>query len=383
MPRWLKWLLVVAAAAALFLVLKLTFFAEKPVEVRLFDVERGRVEETVTNSRAGTVRARSRAKLSPEIGGQVTDIPHREGAWVEAGAVLLQLDDRSQRARLTLAREEVEAARAERRRSCLAAERAAREMARFEKLAADEIVSADLLDQVESARATAEAACQTAEANAARAEAAAVVARTELDKTVLKSPFAGVVAEVSIEVGEWTTPSPPAIPVPPVIDILDPTSIYVSAPMDEVDSARIRAEMIARITVDSHRDRVFSGRVLRVAPSVLDLEEQNRTVEIEAALDEIEAATTLLPGTSADVEVIVSVREDVLRIPTAALIEGKKTLVLAQGVLEERKVTPGLRNWDFTEILEGLAAGDRIVLSLDRPEVKDGAEAVEAEDSED
>ncbi len=383
MPRWLKWLLLAAALIALITVAKLTIFAAEPLAVRVFEVERGQVEETVTNSRAGTVRARHRAKLSPEIGGQVTALPHREGERVQAGAVVLQLDDRLQRARLTLAKEEVDAAEAERRRACLASERAARELARVERLAADEIVSADLLDQVESTRATAEAACQTAEANAARAMASAVVARTELDKTVLRAPFDGVVAEISTEIGEWTTPSPPALPVPPVIDVLDPSSIYVSAPMDEVDSARIRAGMSARVTVDSHRDREFTGQVLRVAPYVLDIEEQNRTVEIEVDLDDGEAAATLLPGTSADVEVILSVRDDVLRIPTSALIEGKKALVLDGGTLRQRSVSPGLRNWDFTEIREGVAAGERIVLSLDQPEVQDGAPAVEAQDTED
>ncbi len=383
MPRWLKWLLVAAAAFVLITVLKLTIFAAEPLTVRVFPVERGQVEETVTNSRAGTVRARRRAKLSPEIGGQVTSIPHREGEAVAAGAVLLQLDDRLQRARLSLAEEDVDAARAERRRACLAAERAGRELARVERLAADEIVSADLLDQVESARATAEAACQAAAANAARAEASLTVARTELDKTVLRAPFDGLVAEVSTEIGEWTTPSPPALPVPPVIDVLDPSSIYVSAPMDEVDSARIRSGMTARVTIDSYRDRVFAGRVQRVAPYVLDLEEQNRTVEIEVELEDQETAATLLPGTSADVEVILSVRDDVLRIPTSALIEGKKALVLEEGELRQRTVVPGLRNWDFTEMREGLAAGDRVVLSLDQPEAVDGALAVEAEDTDD
>ncbi len=383
MPRWLKWLLVAAAALALITVLKLTIFAAEPLAVRVFPAERGVVEETVTNSRAGTVRARRRAKLSPEIGGQVTAIPHREGERVTAGAVLLQLDDRSQRAHLMLSKEEVDAARAESRRACLASERAARELARVERLAADEIVSADLLDQVESARATAEAACQASQASAARAGASLMVARTELDKTVLRAPFDGVVAEVTTEIGEWTTPSPPALPVPPVIDVLDPASIYVSAPMDEVDSARIRSGMTARVSIDSHRDQVFSGRVLRVAPYVLDLEEQNRTVEIEVELEDEATAATLLPGTSADVEVILSVREEVLRIPTSALIEGKKALVLEAGELHQRSVVPGLRNWDFTEIREGVAAGDRIVISLDQPEVQDGAQAVEAEDSED
>ena len=356
-----------------------TWLAPKPVPVRLLAVERGVVEETVTNSRAGTVTARRRARLSPEIGGQVVALPHREGDLVEEGAVLLKLDDRSQRARLELAERELDAARAEQERACVAADRAQRELRRIERLAEEEIVSADLLDSIESGALTAEAACRTAVANSARADAAVQVNDSELTKTVLLAPFAGVVAEVSIEVGEWTTPSPPALPVPPVVDLLDPDSIYISAPMDEVDSGLIQPGMPARVTVDSHRDRTFDGRIARVAPYVLDLEEQNRTVEIEVDFDS--QGERILPGTSADVEIVISVREGVLRVPTSALIEGGRVLTLVGDRLEQRDVETGLRNWDFTEVSGGVEEGDRIVISLDRPEVEACALAVADEDA--
>ncbi len=370
-----KFLLVAILVVALFVGLRLTVLAPEPIPVRVVEVERGVVEETITNSRAGTVTARRRAKLSPEIGGQVVALPYREGDRVAAGQVVLRLDDSAQRARLELAEKELEAAIAERERVCLTAERAAREYARMRRLAEDEIVSTDLLDQVESSLEASRAACRAAHAGEARARAAVGVARAELGKTVLKAPFDGVVAELSAEVGEWTTPSPPALPVPPVIDILDPASIYISAPMDEVDAARIRPGLPARVTVDSHRDRSFAGTVSRVAPYVLDIEEQNRTVEIEVTLDDDEINRELLPGTSADVEVILAVEQNALRIPTPALLSGAEVLVLVDEHLETRRIEPGLRNWDYTQVLDGLDPGDLVVTSLDRAEVVAGAEA--------
>ncbi len=379
MRKWSVRLGVAAALVAVVVVSRVTIFKPDPVAVEVAEVEVGRVEETVTNSRAGSVVARRRAKLSPEIGGQVMAIPFREGDRVRQGEVLLKIDDRSQRARLELARRELEASRAERNRTCLAAERAGRELERTLLLADEEIVSVDLLDQIESAAQAADAACQAAEATVARAQAAVSVARTELEKTEIRSPFDGVVAEVSTEIGEWATPSPPALPVPPVVDVLDPGSIYISAPMDEVDSARIRPGLEVRVTVDSHRGRSFSGRVVRVAPYVLDLQEQNRTVEIEVALDDDELAATLLPGTSADVELILQVQEKALRIPTSALMAGHRVLVFTGSKLEAREVQIGLRNWDFTEIASGLEARERVVVALDRPEIVAGAEAVLAD----
>ncbi|MGY8738214.1 MAG: HlyD family efflux transporter periplasmic adaptor subunit, partial [bacterium] len=105
-------------------------------------------------------------------------------------------------------------------------------------------------------------------------------------KTTIVAPFAGIVAEVNIEVGEWVTPSPPLLTSPPVIDLIDPTSIFVSAPMDEVDSGAIRAGMPVNLTVDSRPEESFLGSVLRVAPYVLDEEAQNRTLEIEVEMND-------------------------------------------------------------------------------------------------
>jgi HlyD family secretion protein len=207
------------------------------------------------------------------------------------------------------------------------------------------------------------------------------VAQRELDYTVLRAPFDGVVADSSIEVGEWSTPSPPAMPVPSVLDIIDPSSIYVSAPMDEVDSARLAPGLPARVTVDSHAGKQFPGRVVRVASYVLDVEEQNRTVEIEVELDDRTFAATLLPGTSADVEVVLETRPGVLRVPSSALLSGDKVLVVENGRLAQRTVEVGLRNWDVSEIRGGLARGDAVVVSLDRPEVVPGARVVVQQDA--
>jgi HlyD family secretion protein len=112
---------------------------------------------------------------------------------------------------------------------------------------------------------------------------------------------------------------------------------------------------------------------VRVGAYVLDVEEQNRTVAIEVELDDAAFSATLLPGTSADVEVVLDTHEGTLRIPTAALLSGDKVLVVDGRTLVERAVQIGLRNWDVTEITGGLAEGERVVTSLGRAEVKAGA----------
>ena len=116
-----------AALVAVVVLLRLTVFAPDPVAVRTVAAEKGRVEETVTNSRAGTVKARRRAKLAPETGGRVLELPRRRGARVRKGDLLLRVDDALQRAQLRLSGDERKAALAQRDQACLAAERAGRD----------------------------------------------------------------------------------------------------------------------------------------------------------------------------------------------------------------------------------------------------------------
>ncbi len=371
-PRWLVVVLVIAAAAA---VLRFVVFPPQPVAVEVARVSRGAVEETITNTRAGTVKARLRAKLSPQTGGRVTELPYRKGASVPSGALLLKLDDSVQRAQVRLAEEQVRAAESQAAEACLAAGLAEKELRRGKALAADGITSEQDLDTLETARDRSRAGCRAALAARDQARAQVEVARAELGLTVVRAPFAGVIADCSTEVGEWITPSPPGVPIPAVLDLIDPGSVYVSAPIDEVDSERVKPGQEVRVTVDSLAGRKLAGRLARVAPYVLDIQEQNRTVEIEVDLLDAAVAATLLPGTSADVEVILAHHDDVPRLPTAAIAEGDKVLVLEDGRLVERKISEGMRNWQYTEVTGGVAVGDLVVTLRDSPAIKPGARA--------
>ena len=375
--RKAKWILAVVAIIALAVLLRYTVFAPEIIEVRTAAVERGLVEQTVTNTRAGTVKARLRAELSPQVGGLVVALPHREGDWVESGEVVVELDSRAQRAELASARTTVEAVGAQAEEACLAADLAEKELSRVETLHARGIASDQRLDLLRTDRDRTRAGCAAARAAVGQAESRVIAAEVQLAFTELRTPFAGTVAEVSTEVGEYVTPSPPGLPIPPVIDLLDPASIYISAPIDEVDAERILVGQAVRVTVDSRSDQTFAGTVARVAPYVLDVLEQNRTVEVEVELDDAQAMKGVLPGTSADVELILDRRDNALRIPASAVAEGGKVLILKDGLLEERTIEVGLRNWRFAEVLGGIESGVRVVVARNSPDIKAGAMAEE------
>ncbi len=357
------------------MILRILVFRGSGLEVKVARVETGSVEEIITNTRAGTVKAHHRAKLSPQLGGLVTALPHRKGSRVAAGDLLLQLDDSVQQAQLRLAEKQVRTAEARTQEACLAADLAEKELARGLALARDGVLSPQNLDALQSSRDRAAATCQALHATLDEARAQVRLANAQLALTQIRAPFSGVVAECSGEVGEWITPSPPGIPIPAVLDLLDPASLYISAPIDEVDSQRVKVGQPARIAIDSRPGEKLAGRLDRVAPFVLDVQEQNRTVEIEVVLEDPRLAQGFLPGTSSDVEVILARRDGVLRVPTSAIAEGGKVLALESGRLVERTVRIGLRNWQFTEILSGLAPGERVVTARDSPEIRPGARA--------
>ena len=119
----------------------------------------------------------------------------------------------------------------------------------------------------------------------------------------------------------------------------------------------------------------------RIAPYVQDFEKQARTVEIEVELIADDSGGAIfLAGYSADVEVITGRHEQVLRLPTEALMENDRVYVyrVDTGTLEQRHITPGLSNWQWTEVAGGLAAGDRVVTSLAQEGLEDGVAAIPA-----
>jgi HlyD family secretion protein len=350
------------------------FARPKPIAVVATEVQRGLVEASIANTRAGTIESCQRTKMSTIIGGRIEILAVKEGDRVKKGQLLMQIWHDDIKAQERLAQAALETSRKRVVEACTLADSAEREAKRQKELHRQGFISANAIDVAQSAADARAASCATAKADVAQAEASVRVARVQQGRTTLIAPFDGTVAKIVGEVGEYSTPSPPGVPTPPAIDLIDESCVYVKAPMDEIDAPKIRQGQFVRITLDALPGKAFPGKVRRIAPYVSAVEKQARTVDVEAVFDRPEEAGRLLVGYSADVEVVLDTRKDVLRVPTSALLEGGRVLVVgADGELVERKLKTGLANWEHTEVVEGLAPGDRVVTSLDRTGVKAGA----------
>jgi len=372
-----KKIAIAVAAVALVVVAFVVFGGAKPIPVTLQKIERGDVEASVSNTRAGTVKACRRAKMSPPAGGQISKLRVKKGERVSKGQILLELWDEDLHAQEGLAHEQLKVSQSRVQEVCGLAEAAEREAVRSQELRDKGFISVQMLDKAMSEAAARKASCNSAKGDIDQSKSRITMAQATLQRMMLRAPFDGVVADISGELGEYATPSPPGILTIPAIDLIDDSCLYVSAPIDEVDAAKLKIGQHSRITLDAIKGRSFSGKVRRIAPYVLDLEKQARTVEVEVEFDKLAQDENLLVGYSADVEIVYDARSQVLRVPTQTLLEGNRVLLNKDGVLEERKLTTGLSNWEFAEVLSGLSEGDQVVSSLDRAGVKVGAKVVQ------
>lgn len=370
MRKWMVAALVLLAAAAVVW----WWQRPQPLAVTLLTVSRGPVEALVANSRAGTLKACRRSQLSFNLGAPVSERLVAEGDRVAPGQVLMRLRQDDQQARVAEAEARLLLQSNTRQRECAQADLDGREVARLRGLAERRLAAVDLLDRAQTRARLSALQCEAASAQIAEAEAALALQRALLDQKTLRAPFAGIVAEINGEVGEFVTPSPPGIPTPPAVDLIDDSCLYVEAPIDEVDAARVRLGLPVRISLDAFRGQTFAGTVTRIAPFVRELEKQARTVDIEARFNEPPAGVALLTGYSADVEILVEERADVLRVPSESLLDGRQVLRYdaERGVLRAVTVDTGLANWRWTEVRAGLAAGERILPGLEQEGLGDG-----------
>lgn len=372
--RWI--ILFLLIASAIFLIWRYT--RPEPIEVVVKPVDRGTVEQTVANTRAGTVKACRRAKLSPSIGGQIAKLPIRAGDTVKAGQLLLELWNKDLVAQVALAESEAESAKARAKAACLTAEVAQREADRLLILQKTGAASEEKVDKAVTEAKALSADCDAAKALALMSKAGVGVARANLARTRLTAPFGGVVAKINGELNEYVTPSPVGIVTPPAVDLIDDSCFYVAAPIDEVDASAITVGMDTRLTLDAFGERRFAGKVRRIADFVMDREKQARTVDVEVEFANPASTHQFLAGYSADVEIILEVHRKTLRIPTEAVLGGNRVFVYRpdQKIIKERTIKSGLSNWHYTEVLSGLDPGELVVINVDRSGIKDNANAV-------
>jgi len=187
------------------------------------------------------------------------------------------------------------------------------------------------------------------------AKAKRAIAQAKLDECILKAPFAGVVTQVFVRPGDL------AIPRAPLLKLMDPTSLVVRAGLPESCAADIRKGTEAVVRLDAYPNKTFNAKIERVYPR---LEWDSRTRIIEAKIIE---PIQLIPRLFARISVQGRVADDAVVIPDAAIVttpRGDKVVyVVKEGKANMRKVTIGLEQGQSVQIIDGVQAGEMVVVA--------------------
>jgi macrolide-specific efflux system membrane fusion protein len=313
------------------------------------EVSRGDVVKTVLVD--GNLEMPNKAYLSFGITGTVTEVLVAEGNNVTQGQVLARLDAPSLESSIEMAELQVEMAEEQ-----VKSARAQYEIALINLDEPTPLVSEEVLElQVGMARAS----WETAKLNLEIAELGLESAELNMEKAVIVAPFDGVVSDITISEGEALGAATLAAPS---ITLVDTSGIQMHGFIDEIDIAIVKLGQEANIILDALPDEEVKGRVAFISPVGTSL---IGVVYYETIITLENPGANLKDGMTADAEVIIERRDNVLVIPNRAIrgtLENPMVVVLVDEQQEERPITLGMTDGINTEVLSGLEEGEEVVL---------------------
>ena len=357
--------------------------APAPAALETAEVDRGSVVAKVTAT--GTLSALVTVQVGSQVSGRVAALYADYNSRVEKGQLVARIDPQLFEAAAEQARASFVAARGSLAKSKAQAVDAARQAARARALAEQQLVAQADADTAQSAAEAAWAQVQASEGGVAQARAALHQAQVNLAYTRIVSPTSGVVISRSVDVGQTVAAS---LQAPTLFTVAeDLAKMQVDTSVGEGDVGRIRTGMPAAFTVDAYPGEVFHGRVRQVRNSPQTVQ---NVVTYDAVVDVANPELKLKPGMTANVTFVHARRDEVVRVPNAALrfrppqgapafedsaagrgatapaAPGTRIVwALRAGRPTALWVRPGITDGSVTEVLEGeLAAGDAVVTDV-------------------
>ena len=345
---------------------------ERPVEVQVATVtERAAGEQAAVLNASGYVTARRRATVSSKITGKVVEINVEEGMMVREGDVLARLDDSSAKASLALAEAQAEAARRALRENEVRLDQARLTQRRTLQLFKERIVTQAEVDQATSEVDALDARIAAAREQIRVAERQIDVQRTDLDNTVIRAPFSGVAVSKDAQPGEMVSPvsGGGGFTRTGICTIVDMKSLEVEVDVNESYINRVTAGQSVTAVLDAYPDWQIPARVITLVPTA---DRQKATILVRIGFVELEprilpdmAIKVTFLRSSDDASASPPERPTAL-VPKAAVAQvGQDTVafVVRGDSVERRAVKVGGADGDRVEVLAGLQAGDRVVLS--------------------
>lgn len=322
-------------------------------------VTRGDIEATVTAT--GTVNAVTTVLVGTQVSGTIKNIYVDFNSPVKKGQAIAQIDPSIFQAQVDQAMANHQAAKAGLEKSRTAFEDSKRTMSRNKELYGRNLIARSELDTSETNYDSARAQIGASQAQVAQTEAALKMAETNLQYTRIVSPVNGIVVSRNVDVGQTVAAS---FQTPTLFTIAeDLTKMQVNSSVAEADIGKLKSGLPVEFTVDAYPEITFTGKIseIRNAPIIV----QN-VVTYDVVIKVNNPELKLKPGMTANLSIVYSSRKGALRVPNAALRfapqnlrkngprpEGHGVWVLVNGEPERVKVTTGISDGNFTELVSG------------------------------
>ncbi len=298
----------------------------------------------------GTLRPLHEAVIAAQVAGEVKAVYVDLGSEVKKDQPLVQIDPRTYELRLDQARANANSARA-------AYEKAKADYERNVKLHQSGDVSDFVLETARVQLAAAEAAYQAA-------EAAQKMAQKQLDDTLLKAPFAGMVSAVPVDPGNAVAPGTP------LVTVVDVRKLRLQVGVSEKDITRLRKGQSCIITLDAYPGVEFKGRIVALGPAA---NPQTKTFPVKIVLPN-SRQHPLRAGMVARATIILKQYQNVALVPLSAVLKQQDDYVafVVENQRARRRVLEiGPQQEDAVAVLSGLRAGERVVV-LGQDQLADG-----------
>jgi HlyD family secretion protein len=339
-------------------------------------------QKTLLNG-SGYVTARRAATVSSKVTGKVVEVLVEEGMKVQAGQVLARIDDVNVRAALRLSEAQLESARQALKETKANLDQAQRELERFHRLAAEKIASASDVDRAEAGAKSLAARLEYQQAQVVVAEREVAQGQQQLEDTIVRAPFAGIVTVKNAQPGEMISPMSAggsgSFTRTGICTIVDMSSLEIEVDVNESFINRVEAGQRVVATLDSYADWQIPCKVIAIIPTA---NRQNATVKVRVGFDQLHKR--ILP----DMGVKVAFQGSDEATPTSRNItiskaavretDGKTVVwIVRDGRAERRAITVAAKGGDEVTISAGLSSGERVVVE-GAEHLVDGARVTEA-----
>ena len=383
--RWVGWLVLLVAIGACGVAVWVWMTRERPLAVEIATVsERAAGAQAAVLNASGYVTARRRATVASKITGTLTEVNVEEGMAVKEGQVLARLDDATLKATLALAEARVEAARRGVRENEVRFQEGRVTLARLTRL-----VEAGVATQVELEAAQAQvdsfdARIQLTREQVQVAEREVALSRTTLNDTVIRAPFSGMAISKDAQPGETVSPvsAGGGFTRTGICTIVDMESLEIEVDVNEAYINRVRPRQDVTALLDAYPDSPIPARVITTVPTA---DRQKATVLVRIGFNELDSR--ILPDMGVKVtfhrhegelsdappaRAVALVPKSVIRSENG---QSYAFVVSSDGVVDRRAVTTGGADGDLLEVLAGLRAGERVIVSPP-PALTSGARVV-------